>query len=80
MIKEEIEVNAISHLSEERAGSMGLDTRMHCEIKKGEFKSPQFLIPVNDNIYHSTLTILNNTICLNMTLWYLKSASIYLIG
>jgi len=35
MIKEEIEVNAISHLSEERAGSMGLDTRIHCEIKKG---------------------------------------------
>ena len=59
MIKEEIEVNAISHLSEERAGSMGLDTRIHCEIKKGEFKSPQFLIPVNDNIYHSILTILN---------------------
>ena len=59
MIKEEIEVNAISHLSEERAGSMGLDTRIHCEIKKGEFKSPQFLIPVNDIIYHSILTILN---------------------
>ena len=57
MIKEEIEVNAISHLSEERAGSMGLDTRMHCEIKKGEFKSPRFLIPVNDNIYHSNLQI-----------------------
>ncbi len=29
MIKEEIEVNATSHLSKERAGSMGLYTRMH---------------------------------------------------
>ena len=55
MIKEEIEVNATSHLSKEKAGSMDLDTRMHYVIKKGEFKSPQFLIPVNDNIYHSIL-------------------------
>ena len=43
MIKEEIEVNAISHLGEERAGSMGLDTRMHCEIKKGGIQIPSIL-------------------------------------
>ena len=40
MIKEEIEVNATSHLSGERASSMGLDTRMHCVIKKGGNSNP----------------------------------------
>ena len=37
MIKEEIEVNAISHLSEERAGSMD------CVIKKGGIQIPSIL-------------------------------------
>ena len=43
MIKEEIEVNATSHLSRERASSMGLDTRMHCVIKKGGTQIPSIL-------------------------------------
>ena len=43
MIKEEIEVNATSHLSKERASSMGLDTRMHCVIKKGGIQIPSIL-------------------------------------
>lgn len=43
MIKEEIEVNATSHLSGERASSMGLDTRMHCVIKKGGIQIPSIL-------------------------------------
>ena len=40
-------------------GLLGIHTWMHSEIKKGELKSPQFLITVNDNIYHSILTNLN---------------------
>ena len=43
MIKEEIEVNATSHLSKERSGSMGLDTRMHCVIKKRGIQIPSIL-------------------------------------
>ena len=40
---EELEVNATSHLSKERASSMGLDTRMHCVIKKGGIQIPSIL-------------------------------------
>ena len=58
-IKEDIEVNATSLLSKKKLGLLGTHTKMQSEIKKGEFKSPQFLITVNDNIYHSILTILN---------------------
>ena len=43
MIKEEIEVNATSHLSKERAGSMGLDTRIHFVIKKRGIQIPSIL-------------------------------------
>jgi hypothetical protein len=43
MIKEEIEVNTTSHLSKERAGAKGLDTRMHCVIKKGATPIPSIL-------------------------------------